>query len=97
MGAHIVPDAKGGPASVRNGICMSTLHHTAFDSNLIGVAQDFRIHVSPLLRDQTDGVLLANLKNLEGQRLHLPDNPMDQPDLALLEKRFNEFQRRALN
>ncbi len=97
VGAHIVPDAEGGPASVRNGICMSTLHHTAFDSNLIGVAQDFRIHVSPLLRDQKDGVLLANLKNLEGQRLHLPDNPMDQPDLALLEKRFNEFQRRALN
>ena len=44
-----------------------------------------------------DGVLLANLKNLEGQRLHLPVNPMDQPDLALLEKRFNEFQRIAFN
>ena len=97
VGAHIIPDAEDGPASVRNGICMSTLHHMAFDSNLIGVDQDFRIHVSPLLRDQKDGVLLANLKNLEGQRLHLPDNPMDQPDLALLEKRFNEFQRIALN
>ena len=97
VGAHIIPDAEDGPASVRNGICMSTLHHTAFDSNLIGVDQDFRIHVSPLLRDQNDGVLLANLKNLEGQRLHLPVNPMDQPDLTLLEKRFNEFQRIALN
>ena len=97
VGAHIIPDAEEGPASVRNGICMSTLHHTAFDSNLIGVDQDFHIHVSPLLRDQNDGVLLANLKNLEGQRIHLPDNPMDQPDLAFLEKRFNEFQRRALN
>ena len=35
VGAHIVPDAEGGPPSVRNGICMSALHHIAFDSNLI--------------------------------------------------------------
>ena len=97
IGAHIVPDAEGGPASVRNGICMTTLHHTAFDSNLISVDPDFLIHISPSLRDQKDGALLANLKNLEGQRLRLPDNPMDQPDLILLEKRFNEFQRNVIS
>ncbi len=71
---------------------MTTLHHTAFDSNLIGVAPDFRIHVSPSLRDQKDGTLLANLKNLEGQRLRLPGNPMDKPDSNLLEKRFKKFE-----
>ena len=92
VGAHIVPDAEGGPASVRNGICMTTLHHTAFDSNLIGVDPDFRIHVSPSLRDQNDGTLLANLKDLAGQRIQLPDNPMDKPDSNLLEQRFNQFE-----
>ncbi len=92
VGAHIVPDAKGGPASVRNGICMTTLHHTAFDSNLIGVDPSFRVHVSPSLCDQKDGMLLANLKELAGQRIRLPDNPMDKPDPDLLEKRFNEFE-----
>ena len=92
VGAHIVPDAQGGPASVRNGICMTTLHHTAFDSNLIGVDPDFRIHVSPSLRDQNDGKLLANLTELAGQRIRLPGNPMDKPDSDLLEQRFNEFE-----
>ena len=92
VGAHIIPDTEGGPASVRNGICMTTLHHTAFDSNLIGVAPDFRIHVSPSLRDQNDGRLLANLNDLAGQRIRLPDNPMDKPDSDLLEQRFNEFE-----
>ena len=92
VGAHIVPDAEGGPASVRNGICMTTLHHTAFDSNLIGVDPDFRIHVSPSLHEQKDGTLLANIKDLAGQRIQLPDNPMDEPDSNLLEQRFNQFE-----
>ena len=92
VGAHIVPDAAGGPASVRNGICMTTLHHTAFDSNLLGVDPDCRIHVSPALHDRKDGALLANLKDLQGQRLRLPDNPADKPDSDLLEQRFSEFE-----
>ena len=92
VGAHIIPDAEGGPASVRNGICMTTLHHMAFDSNLIGVDPDFRIHVSPSLRDQKDGTLLANIKDLAGQRIRLPDNPVDKPDSNLLEQRFNQFE-----
>lgn len=29
-----------------NGICMSTLHHAAFDRYLIGVDPDLRIHVA---------------------------------------------------
>jgi len=92
VGAHIVPDAEGGPASVRNGICMTTLHHTAFDSNLIGIDPNFRIHVSPALRDQNDGTLLANLKGLAGQQIQIPDNSMDKPDSNLLEQRFNQFE-----
>ena len=92
VGAHIVPDAEGGPASVRNGICMTTLHHTAFDSNLIGVDPNFRIHLSPSLHDQKDGTLLANIKDLAGQRIRFPDNPMDKPDSNLLEQRFNQFE-----
>ena len=42
VGAHIVPDAEGGPPWVQNGICMSALHHVAFDSHLISVDPDFK-------------------------------------------------------
>ena len=42
VGAHIKADQEGGPASASNGICMSTLHHAAFDSYLIGVDPDLK-------------------------------------------------------
>lgn len=95
VGAHIVPDAEGGPASVRNGICMSTLHHEAFDAHLIGVAPDFRIHLAPRLRNRRDGDLLAALKGSETMQLGLPRRKEDWPDPLHLEHRFAQF--RAVN
>ena len=93
VGAHIVPDAAGGPASVRNGICMSALHHVAFDSHMLGVDPDFRVHVSAPLLEKQDGELLAVLKDLDGTRLRLPRDRGDWPDPAFLERRFSDFRR----
>ena len=92
VGAHIVPDAEGGPASIKNGICMSTLHHAAFDTHLIGVDPDFRIHISPQLRERQDGNLLATLKGLEGTELRLPSDRDDWPSPAFLKRRFARFE-----
>ena len=91
VGAHIVPDAEGGPPLVQNGICMSTLHHVAFDSHLIGVDPDFQVHVSPRLHDQEDGDLLVTLKDLNGTQLRLPKEQEDWPDRDFLEHRFESF------
>ena len=91
VGAHIVPDADGGPPSVRNGICMSALHHVAFDSHLISVDPDFRVHVSSQLQEERDGELLAELKGLDGTRLRLPADHDDWPRRDFLERRFNRF------
>ena len=91
VGAHIVPDAAGGPPSIRNGICMSALHHVAFDSHMIGVDPDFRVHVSASLLEEKDGELLATIKDLDGTRIRLPADREDWPDPALLERRFSEF------
>ena len=91
VGAHIVPDAEGGPPLVQNGICMSALHHVAFDAHLIGVDPDFRIHVSSPLREHQDGKLLAGLKALDGGLLGLPGDREDWPDRAFLERRFARF------
>ena len=73
VGAHIVPDAEDGPASVANGICMSTLHHTAFDTHLIGVDPDLRIHVAQSVFEGRDGPLLESLKALASRSLRVPD------------------------
>lgn len=91
VGAHIVSDAEGGPPSVRNGICMSALHHVAFDSHLIGVDPDYRVHVASPLREQQDGDLLANIKRIDGARLRLPQAPEDWPDRRFLDRRFKQF------
>lgn len=91
VGAHIVPDAEGGPPSVRNGICMSALHHVAFDSHLIGVDPDYRVHVSSQLRGKRDGELLEGLKGLDGARLRLPEDRGDWPMRDYLERRFARY------
>ena len=91
VGAHIVPDADGGPPSVRNGICMSALHHVAFDSHLLGVDPDFGVHVSPQLQEEQDGELLAELKGLDGTRLRLPADPDEWPGRDFLDRRFTRF------
>ena len=72
-----MPDAEGGLPSVQNGICMSALHHVAFDSHLIGVDPDYRVHVASPLQKQRDGDLLANIKGIDGARLTLPQAPED--------------------
>ncbi len=95
VGAHILPDAEDGPATVTNGICMSTLHHTAFDAHLIGVDTDCRVHVARTVRDGRDGPLLQSLKGLHGARLRLPDRPEDRPDREFLDWRFERFRETA--
>lgn len=91
VGAHILPDAEDGPATVTNGICMSTLHHTAFDAHLIGVDTDCRIHLARSVRDGRDGPLLDSLKELDGARLRCPVRPEDRPDPDFLDWRFERF------
>jgi len=91
VGAHIVPDAENGPASVDNGICMSTLHHTAFDTNLIGVDPDLRIHVAEKVIRERDGPLLENLRQLHGTKLRTPSHADAHPNPKYLEFRFARF------
>jgi len=70
---------------------LSKIHHAAFDSHLIGVDPDYRLHVSDRLLDKEDGPLLESLKRLEGATIHLPSRPMDRPDPERLALRFESF------
>lgn len=91
--AHIISDkneALGQPV-VPNGIPLSKIHHAAFDSHLIGIDPDFRLHVSRRLLDQKDGPMLEALKDLHGGTIHLPARPKDRPDRDRLAARFKLF------
>ena len=91
VGAHIKADKDGGPSSVTNGICMSTLHHAAFDGHLIGVDPESRIHVARRVMNARDGPLLKSLQMLEGHTLRAPADPIARPDPEFLAWRFEKF------
>ena len=96
VGAHIIPDAEAGPMAVTNGICMSTLHHSAYDSFLIGVDPDYRVHVARNVLEERDGPILESLKGLDRQKLlHLPVNEAERPSQTYLEQRFKQFEKFA--
>lgn len=91
--AHIIPDSHAdGISAVKNGLCLSRIHHRAFDSNLLGVTPDLRIEVSRRLLDMTDGPILeAGIKALHGKKIDTPKDEAMKPDPQLLERRYATF------
>jgi len=91
--AHIYPDGhEKGVASVTNGLALSTLHHVAYDSNLIGIDPDGGIAVSDRVFDEHDGPLLElGLKALHGTKMRFPKMLDCKPDRDALAFRFEEF------
>jgi putative restriction endonuclease len=95
--AHIIADKDElyGQPMVPNGIPLSKIHHAAFDSHLIGIDPNFRIHVSERLLNRHDGPLLEALKRLDRGTLHLPARPRDRPDRDRLAMRYELFKAAA--
>ena len=91
--AHIVPDADPlGVPSVRNGLALCTLHHAAFDRDVIGITPDYIVRVRRDVLEQEDGPMLVHgLQGFHGTSLRIPRNPKWQPDRQLLEARYNRF------
>jgi len=95
--AHIVADGNEmyGQPIVPNGIPLSKTHHAAFDSHLIGIDPDYRVHLSERLLSREDGPMLEALKRLHQQRMHLPIRTKDYPDRDRLALRFEVFKAAA--
>ncbi len=71
--AHIVGDIElGGEPTVRNGLSLCSIHHRAFDQNLVGVSPDYLVHVSRRLLEDEDGPMLELLKGFDKAQLHMP-------------------------
>jgi putative restriction endonuclease len=91
--AHIVPDREEtGEPVVPNGLALCRLHHGVFDTDLMGIRPDGVIQLSGQLLDAKDGPTLEHaLKPFQGQHLHLPRRPEDQPGQRFLEERYERF------
>lgn len=91
--AHIEPDtAPTGEPLVTNGLSMCTIHHRAFDQNLVGVSPDYVVRVSRRLLDDEDGPMLDLLKGFHARPLHLPTRRAQRPDRERLAARFESFE-----
>jgi predicted restriction endonuclease len=85
--AHILPYAEAGLQPVSNGLLMRADVHTLFDLGLVAINPDNpRIVLSPEL-------LSASFRDLDGKRLHVPSELMDQPNKDALGQRLRVMRR----
>jgi putative restriction endonuclease len=90
--AHIVGDLEAsGEPTVTNGLSLCSIHHRAFDQNLVGVSADYRVHVSRRLLDEEDGPMLDLLKGAHERPIVLPARRAWYPDPERLHARFVRF------
>ena len=91
--AHIIGDAsERGEPVVSNGLSLCTIHHRAFDQDLVGVTPDYEVRVAPRLLDDEDGPMLDLLKGFHGRSIELPQRRAARPDPERLAIRFERFQ-----
>ena len=90
--AHIVADfdEKGDP-HITNGLSLCSIHHRAFDQDLVGIAPDYEVHVSRRLLDEDDGPMLDLLKTFHETQIQLPTKQVWKPDQERLASRFEQF------
>jgi len=90
--AHIAADveARGEPL-VSNGLSLCSIHHRAFDQDLVGISPDYSVHVSQRLLEDEDGPMLELLKAFHASTIELPTRRAWQPDRERLAERFERF------
>jgi putative restriction endonuclease len=89
--AHIIPvDHERGTDELKNGLCLSALHHRAFDNGLIGIKRDYSVVLNERLIVELHSIgwdggaaeFKASLRDqilLPARRAHYPD-----PDYLVL-------------
>ena len=93
--AHIIPDTyPEGKPIITNGISLCKLHHSAFDSFILGVTPDYVIQVREDVLDEEDGPMLQyGLKGLHQTKLILPDSKNNWPSKDSLAWKYDRFTR----
>jgi putative restriction endonuclease len=90
--AHIAGDLEAdGEPIVPNGLSLCSIHHRAFDQQLVGVSPDYRVHVSRRLLEEEDGPMLELLKGFHDEPIVLPTRTAWRPDRERLAERYERF------
>jgi putative restriction endonuclease len=91
--AHIIPDSEPlGDPIVPNGLALCKIHHSAFDSKIIGVDPTYHIHVKENVLNQVDGPMLYHgIQQLQGKTIDVPSKKQLRPDPERLKVVWNGF------
>ena len=90
--AHIVQDVDPkGLAEIPNGLSLCSIHHRAYDQDLVGISPDYAVHVATRLLEDEDGPMLDVLKQATGRTIELPKKKAWHPDRERLATRFERF------
>jgi putative restriction endonuclease len=93
--AHILPDRhpQGAPM-VSNGLALCTLHHAAFDRQVVGVRPDLVVEIrGDVLREEDGPMLVHGLQGFEGARLLVPRREDYRPNREFLAERYELFRK----
>jgi putative restriction endonuclease len=73
--AHIYPKREGGSDDARNGLTLCKLHHWAFDTGWLAIADEYEI----LVKDAPNRDGYYEFKQLEGDSIELPERDDAKP------------------
>ena len=94
--------AADAAATASAGVALSKLHRAAFEADLLGIDADGRLHVAhradlyrsgTTSRRQPESTVITALREINGARIQLPENPSHRPDRELLDLRYQQFLR----
>jgi hypothetical protein len=81
------------PEPVLSELC--SIHHRAYDHDLVGVSPDYDVRVSPRLLEDDDGPMLDLLKRFDRKRSTSRAERSGRPDRERLASRFERFLTRS--
>lgn len=91
--AHILPDRdERGRPEVPNGLALCGIHHSAYDTNILGVDPDYLIHIRRDVLEEKDGpMLLHGLQEFDGLQITPPKAEALCPNRDYLAERYRRF------
>jgi putative restriction endonuclease len=91
--AHIIEDHdERGKPEVPNGLSLCKIHHGAYDTNILGLSPDYRVHISAKILREEDGPMLRyGLQQMHGTSITVPSRPDLKPSKDYLAARFETF------